>query len=245
MANILRSNSGSYIFVSDLQMPYEHKKALEFCKYVKSHYHIPDENVYCVGDENDSYYGGMWKKDVNAKHTATQEITETIEKMRPWYDAFPKMKLARSNHGERWQRKALDAEIPQLLMKRLESVLNHPKGWVWQKRWLINSKYPMIVEHGDRAGGATPHMKLAELNACSTIIGHHHSKAGINFVQTNGVKDGCLDESGYKVWGMVTGCLIDFEQYAFNYAREYKHKPMLGVGLAFDQGRIPFWLPME
>jgi hypothetical protein len=232
-----------YLFVPDLQMPFEHPKALEFCSYLKKHYKIPDDHVYCVGDETDQYWGSMWKKDPNARHTASQEITETREHLKPWFAAFPQMRIAVSNHGTRWQRKALDAEIPEILLRRYENVLGAPKGWRWQKRWLIKSKAPMLVEHGDRFGGKWPHAIAAETNAVSTIIGHHHAVAGIEHIGTRGAKDGCADEGGYEVWGMSVGSMIDFEQYAFNYAREARKKPRLGVGLVLDDGRLPIWLP--
>lgn len=235
---------GRQMFISDLQIPFEHEKALEFCKYVKRHFHIPDEGVYNVGDEVDEYWGSGWKKDPNAAHTATQEITETIERMRPWYDAFPQMRLAESNHGRRWMRKALEAEIPELMMRRYQSVIGCPRGWMWQSRWLIRQKKPVLVEHGDRFGGATPHLKAAEANACNTAIGHHHSKFGIEHSQTNGAMDGCPDEAGFKVWGMVTSCLIAFEKYAFHYARAAKNKPQIGLGICLDEGSLPILVPM-
>lgn len=233
------------LFLSDLQMPFEHKEALAFCTYVKRHYKIKDENCFCVGDETDQYWGGQWKKDPNALHTATQEITTTQIRMRPWYDVFPELKIAVSNHGTRWQRKAFEADIPELLMRRYESVLGCPPGWRWQKRWLIRTKRPILMEHGDRFGGQFPHVAAASANACNTVIGHHHSRAGTAFTQTNGTLDGCPDEAGYNVWGMVVGSLIDFEKYAFHYAREARNKPKLGVGLVFDSGNIPLWLPLE
>ncbi len=233
------------LFISDLQQPFTHQKALEFCAYVKRHYGIPDDNVYCVGDETDQYWASQWDKDPDARHTANQEITETIENMKPWYAVFPKLKIATSNHGTRWQRKVFAAEIPSVLMRKYEAVLGCPDSWIWKKRWIIPTKNPIMMEHGDRFGGATPHIKAAEANAMSTVIGHHHSKAGVEHLQTRGAMDGCEDEAGFKVWGMVTGCLIDFESYAFHYAREAKHKPQLGVGLVFNEGRLPIWLPLE
>jgi hypothetical protein len=227
-------------------MPFEHPKALQFYTYVKRHYRIPDENVYCVGDETDQYYGGLWKKDPNALHTATQEITDTIERLKPWYDIFPKMKLATSNHGTRWMRKALEMDIPELLMRRYESVLGAPDSWLWKKQWLIKSKFPQLVEHGDRFGGRMPHLQAAEANGINTIIGHHHSIIGVEFSQTRRSIEGFESEAGYpRVWGMATGCTIDFHKYAFNYAQSAKKVPVIGCGLSFDDGRIPLALPFE
>lgn len=240
----LPNYSGRQLFIADLQMPFEHSQGLEFYKYLKRHFKIPNENIYNVGDEADQYWGGMWKKDPNALHTATQEITETILKMRPWYDAFPLMKLCRSNHGTRWQRKALEADIPELMMRRYQSVLGAPKGWIWQNRWLIKQKHPILVEHGDRFGGQVPHSVAASTNACNTVIGHFHSIAGIEHIKTRGALDDCQDEAGYEVWGMCVGSMINFQKYAFHYARDAKKKPKLGGGVCLDEGKFPLWAPL-
>lgn len=233
------------LFIPDLQIPFEHARALKFTSYLKSHYKIPDENCYCVGDETDQYWGSQWKKDINARHTALSEISETIEKMRVWYDIFPQMKIATSNHGTRWMRKALEAEIPSQLIRRYEKVIGAPKGWIWQKRWLIRTKRPILMEHGDRFGGMYPHAAAAAINACNTVIGHFHSIAGIEHIKTLGAQDGCDDEAGFEVWGMCVGSLINFEEYAFHYARASKRNPQLGAGIVLNKGTTPLWIPME
>jgi hypothetical protein len=238
------ASSGTHLFISDLQLPFQHKRALEFLRYVKKHYRIPDENCFCVGDETDQYFGGRWQKDPNGRHSAISEIHESREMLRPYYELFPELRIAISNHGTRWQKKALEAEIPSILMRRYEEVLGAPDKWMWKNRWLIKTKRPMVMEHGDRFGTATPHIQGAQLNGISTIIGHFHSIAGVAHLQTSGAMDGG-DEAGYDIWAMATGSLIDFEQYAFNYGRSAQKKPKIGVGLVIDHGRIPLWLPME
>lgn len=224
----------NFLFISDLQIPFEHERALKFCIDVKNDFDIADENCYCVGDETDQFWGGMYKKTPDALHAPTREIEESREKLRPWYEAFPRLKIATSNHGTRWLRKALDAEIPSVLLRKYEEVLACPKGWEWKKHWLVPSAHPIIVEHGDDYGGQTPHLLAAMHNGISTVMGHHHSLAGIEHVRTNGM----------RVWGMVTGSLIDFDAYAFEYAKNAKKKPLIGLGVAIDGGRTPVWLPL-
>ena len=224
-----------FLFISDLQTPFEHRYAFDFCRYLKRHYKIKNENCYCVGDETDQLFGGMWKKDINGTHTALSEIKETKDKFKQWYEEFPELKIATSNHGLRWQRKALESDIPSVLLRRYEEVLGSPPGWVWKKHWLIKAKYPMLMEHGDSHGGQYPHVSSAISNGVSTIIGHHHTIAGVEHIKTNGM----------SIWGMCTGSLIDFESYVFNYARDGKRKPQLGCGVVFDSGRKPVWEPLK
>jgi hypothetical protein len=223
-----------WLVISDLQIPFHHQHALEFCKYVQKHYRIPAENILCVGDETDGYFGGLWPKDPNGHHSAMSELQSSVEELRKWYQTFPEMRLAISNHGTRWLRKATQAEIPSIMLRRYEDVLEAPAGWRWQKTWRVPAKYPFMIEHGDAHGGQTPHKQAAMLNGISTAIGHFHSIAGVEYMKTNGM----------NVWGLCTGSLIDFEQYAFHYARDAKLKPQIGVGVVVDDGRWAQWIPL-
>lgn len=230
-----------YLIISDLQLPFEHPKALEFCLQVKKHFKIPKTNILCVGDETDQYYGSQWKHNPNATHTALSEISETKERLAPWYDAFPIMRLAISNHGTRWQRKALECEIPSILMRRYEEVLGCPNTWKWQQQWLIRTKHPFLMEHGDRFGGKYPHIDALHTNKISTVIGHHHCIAGVS--HTNTVGFDYQEDVGLYGWGMAVGSFIDFQKYAFEYGHKARNKPMLGVGVVVDQGKTALYLP--
>lgn len=224
-----------YLVISDLQIPFEHEKALSFCTYLKNHMSVPDANVYCVGDELDQYWGSLWKKDPDASLTANQEIQLSVEKLKHWYDAFPEMKLATSNHGSRWQRKVFESEIPSQLLRQYRDVIAAPPGWQWKKHWRVDSAHPFIVEHGDDYGGQHPHAAAVLHNGCSTVMGHHHSIFALEHLKTNGL----------SCWGATIGCLIDFEAFAFEYAKNAKKKPILGAMVVLDGGQFPIAVPME
>lgn len=223
-----------YLIISDLQVPFEHEKALEFCIYLKKHFKIPIENIYCVGDETDQYYGGMWKKDINAHHTALSEIQETKERFSPWFEEFPILKICTSNHGTRWQRKALESDIPEILMRRYEEVLGCPNTWVWSKHWKVQCDHPFMICHGDDFGGQYPHIQAMMHHGMSTVMGHHHSLCGIERMKTD-----TLD-----IWGAVIGSLINFKKYAFKYGHNSKKKPQIGTLVVLDSGKLPIWCPL-
>jgi hypothetical protein len=234
--NALTKSGENYLVISDLQIPFEHKQALDFVKYLKKHYKIKDENMLCAGDELDQLFGGLWKKDPNSNLSAMTEIMISIERLKEWYSLFPFMKVAISNHGTRWQRKALDAEIPSILLRKYEEVIEAPKDWKWAKRWLIKaSKKEFILEHGDDWGGPNPAAKAALHYNMSVCFGHFHSKSQIIHHNT-GMN---------TYWSFVTGSLIDFDSFAFNYARAHSNKPLIGCGVILDGGRIPMWVPLE
>lgn len=223
------------LVIGDTQIPFHNPGALDFCVRIKKEYKIADVDVYHVGDETDQYFGGMYKKDPNGAHSALSEMHASIEELKRWYKAFPEVKLALSNHGTRWLRKATEAEIPSQMLRKYEEVIQAPPGWRWKKDWKSNTKRPFIVEHGDDYGGQYPHAMAAINNGCSTVIGHTHTVAGTYFIKTRGL----------DIWGAATGCLIDFEQYAFNYARGSRRRPQLGVIVILDDGKNPVWVPME
>jgi len=226
----------NYLLISDIQAPFHHPKTIEFLKYVARHYKIKNDNVYNCGDETDQFFGGMWKKSPEATHTPNSEIADSIRFLKKLYKLFPKMKLATSNHGTRWWRKALDAEIPSQLLRDYKEIIQAPPGWKWRKRWLVKaSKKQFAVEHGDDWGGAHPHIKAAMHNGMSTAIGHFHSIAGVRHMKTNGL----------DIWGMATGSLIDVEAYAFEYAKKTSLKQAIGCGVVLDGGRVPIFIPLE
>jgi len=218
----------NYLVISDLQIPFEHVGALTFCKYLRKHYKVKPENVLCVGDELDEYYGSAWAKSPEAYHSAQTELMDARKRLKKWYAAFPKMKLAISNHGQRYYRKAMSAEIPSQFIRGYTEVFGFPVGWKLQKYWYIKgSKKHFIIEHGDDYGGQRPHVIAAMHNGVSTAIGHHHSICGVEHIVTN----------GFDIWGMASGSLIDFDQYAFEYARAAKRKPVVSAGVILDGGK--------
>lgn len=221
--------SANYLIISDLQIPFENSKALSFCKYLQKHYRVPKENIYCVGDETDQYFGGLYRRDVNGIYTAKSELEASKSRLFEWYKAFPNVKVCLSNHGSRWIRKATEAEIPSMMLRRYEDIIEAPDGWHWQKQWKVAAKHPFTVLHGDDFAGPMPHLQAAMHLGCSVVMGHHHSLAGTEYIKT----------AGFSVWGMVTGCLIDPDQYAFDYCRNQRKKPMLSAGIVLDGGLVP------
>lgn len=222
--------------ISDLQIPFEADRALAFAVSVKKHYKIPDENCLNVGDETDCLFGGMYKKDPNGEHSAHSELAQSRETLKRWYSAFPKMKLAISNHGLRWVRKATDAEIPSQLLRSYEEIVQAPDTWIWKPEWKFTTlKHPFRMIHGMGYSGMNGHRTAALDAGMSTVLGHLHSHAGVSHIKTE----------NQRIWGMNVGCLIDVESYAFSYGKDSRFKPCLGLGVIFGEGSTPAWIPYE
>jgi len=224
------------LFISDTQIPFEAPGALPFVRSVCRDFKIPKNAIFHVGDEVDHYFGGGWDKDPDASHTPESEIREARQKLKAWYKAFPEMRLAVSNHGIRWAKKASLAGIPSQMMKAYQEILGAPKGWIWKDHWNIKmDKRTVHMFHGMGYSGPTAYRQACIDKGVSVVFGHLHSTAGISHVATdNGAR-----------WGMCVGSLIDPKAYAFNYAKQAKFKPWIGVGVVVDGGLTPILIPYE
>lgn len=214
-------------------MPFHAKDALPFCLRVLKDYRIARQNIICVGDEVDQYFGGVYEKDPDAGLSPKTELEATRAELRHWYRAFPEMRLCISNHGIRWARKAFEAGVPSELLRPWRDVIQAPAGWKWRQRWDIPTKAPWSVIHGMGYSGINGHRTAALDLGRSVAIGHLHGHGGVARITTE----------TQAIWGMNTGCLIDVEAYAFNYGKYSRFKPTLGVGVVLDDGRTPVFVP--
>lgn len=229
------SSKNSYLIISDLQIPFAAEHALKFVKSVYKEFRIPKENVLCVGDEVDSYFGSMYSKSPNISYSASQEIKDTKDQIRAWADAFPIMRLATSNHGQRWVKKLEACEIPSQLIRPYREIIGAPRTWQWKDEWVIKTKHPFRMVHGCGYSGANGAKNAVVDSKVSTVIGHLHSHAGISYVHTMG--------SNGTLWGFNAGCLINPEAFCFSYGIHNRHKPILGIGVIADNGFRPMFIP--
>lgn len=210
--------------------------ALRFCKEVCKDFGIPRDNVASLGDESDLFHGGKWPKGADYPHTPTQEIEEARKKIRIWGAAFPEMKICDSNHMTRWHRKAFDAEIPSQIIRGLQEVYEYPEGWTFADHHVIDAgKSKFRLQHGEGFTGPGGARAAAIDNGMSTVIGHLHSHAGVQWIKT----------AGQEIFGVNSGCLIDPQAYAFRYGDKSRNKPCLGVTVVLDGGRFPIWIPLR
>lgn len=224
-----------YLFISDLQIPFEARHALKFCQAVAKEFKIEPENIFNVGDEVDQYFGSRFLKNPDALHSPLSELRETRERIMAWGRAFPKMKLAVSNHGTRWAKKAFEAQIPSQMLRPYKEIIAAPDGWEWRYHWDIKCPAPIRLFHGMGYGGMYAYRTAAVDYGKNVVFGHLHANAGIAHVQT----------ATERYWGFNVGCLIDRDAYAFEYGKDSRHKPVLGIGVVLDGGLTPIFVPYE
>jgi hypothetical protein len=122
--------------------------------------------------------------------------------------------------------------LPERSFKPFREIWGLPKGWKDAFNWEIDG---VRFQHGTGYLGDTAHMKAAYNNRQSTCIGHTHSAGAIGYIANE--KD-C-------VFGMNVGCGIDRDMYAFKYGKDFRKKPILGVGVITDAGRFAQFFPMD
>ena len=119
--------------------------------------------------------------------------------------------------------------MPSELIKDFRDILQAPKSWKWADQWEVDG---IMYEHGEAFSGQSAAIKSANANMQSTVIGHIHAFAGIQY----------SSNQKHLIFGFNVGCLIDKERYAFAYGKKIKAKPILGCGII--QNGIPMFIPM-
>lgn len=217
------------LVISDLQMPFHHKDALDFLAAVKRRYKPTD--IVNIGDVTDSYCLTAWEKDPDFM-SANEEIQGMLAGINKLAKMFPKMKVLTSNHDLRLQRAAKRAGIPKHFLKDYHQWMGCPKTWTFHDELEIEG---ILYTHGDEqgAGGQNASMKRAMHYGKSSVSGHLHTQANINYFANR----------EQLIFGMQVGCLIDRKELAFAYAKTALKKPVLTVGLIVKG--IPMLIPMN
>lgn len=221
-----RKGDHRVLAIPDLHVPFEHRDALAFLKWVSKKY-SPD-TIVCLGDELDMHAMGDWDHDPDGL-SAGDELTLGLERLRGYYDLFPHVLVCTSNHTSRPFRRAFKYGIPKAYLKDYSDFLKAPKGWEWADNHEIDG---VTYEHGEGFTGAAGALKAALANMAPTVIGHVHSHAGIQFSAND----------KHLIYGFNVGCLVDRHAYTFAYGKKIKSKPILGCGI-IDRS-IPKFIPM-
>lgn len=217
------------LLISDLQCPFEHRDALDFIQHVDKIW-FPEGHRYIVnqGDEVDQHTLGKWPANPNGR-SGKDEWQEAKLRLSYWMTAFPKTYVCTSNHTYRAWKKAFLSGIPDVFLKSVAEVYEAPPGWLWRDKWYQGD---VCFEHGENVSGPTAALNAAIQNQMSTSIGHQHSNGGVIWRASN---------TGL-IYGLNTGCLIDVEQYAFDYGKNLRIKPTLGCGVIKND--VPYFVPM-
>lgn len=140
--------------------------------------------------------------------------------LKRWFKAFPELKLTRGNHDCLVDRKAKTIGLPRRCFRPYRETWGFPDKWEDDFHFTIDG---VIYTHGTGINGRMAHLNLAIANRRSTVIGHLHSFAGIEFTASP------ID----CIFGMNVGSGIHSKSLAFAYGKDFKHKPIVSCGVVY------------
>ena len=212
--------------IPDLHIPFHHRDAFKFLAAVKAKY--KPNVVVNLGDLEDWHSISMHDHDPDGLSPG-DELKALRAAIKPLFKLFPKMYICTSNHGSLPLRRAFKFGLPAELIKSYKDILEMPDGWKIADTWEFDD---VIYEHGESFMGQQGAIKSANANMASTVIGHIHAFAGIQYSAN----------MKHLIFGFNVGCLIDRDAYAFAYGKKIKAKPILGCGII--ENGIPTFVPM-
>lgn len=209
------------LVIGDLHLPFTLEGYLEHCIKVYKKYNC--DTVVFIGDILDLHFTSYHETSTEG-YGATQEHDLAVEMLRKWYKAFPKAYVTIGNHDALIYRKAMSAGISKRWIQNYSQVLGTP-GWEWVTDVVIDD---VLYTHG-----TTNAYTKAKQNLMSTVQGHLHSQAGIQFYV--GAKS--------RIFGFQTGCGVDMKSYAMEYGRNFP-KPVISCGVVIE-GLHPYLEVMD
>lgn len=216
----------SILVISDLHCPYQHPDAVRFLTACKAKYR-PD-TVVCIGDEAD-FHALSYHESNPDLLAAGDELQKAIEALIPIYKLFPKCTVIESNHGSMVLRKALTGGIPSKAIRSYNEVLDAPKGWRWVDDLILQTELgPVYFCHGK----TTTPGKLASLYGMSTVQGHYHEKAQLNYTST----------PERLMFDLHTGCLANDKSLALQYNKINSKRPIVSIAVIVNG--VPQIVPM-
>ena len=223
---IIKSNKSKFgknvLVIGDLHEPFCLDNYLEHCVETYNKYKC-DEVVF-IGDIIDNHASSYHETDPDG-HSAGQELKMAIQRIKQWYQAFPKATVIIGNHDRLIMRKAYSSGLSKMWIKDYAEVLGTP-GWNFTESIEIDD---VLYIHGE--GGTARARVRRDLQ--SIVQGHLHSQAYI---------DWCVGAK-FKLFGMQIGCGIDHKSYAMAYGKEGP-KPAIACGVVL-QGEVPINIMMN
>ena len=214
------------LIISDLHLPYQHKDAIRFLKEIKKEFK-PDFTVN-IGDLLDFHAINMHTHDPDL-YSAGMELDSSKEYIKQIEDIFPNVTEVDSNHSSLVYRRALKYGMSKQFLKPYGEFLGTRK-WKWV------DDLTLTMSNGQRCffthGRSADILKVSQTMGMSAVQGHYHTKFLISY----------WANPDHLFFAMNVGCLINQKSMAFNYARNFKTRFILGCGIIING--VPRLLPM-
>ena len=214
------------LVLSDMHIPFHHKDSMEFIREIKKQYK-PDF-VVNIGDLLDFHAISMHSHDPDL-FSAGHELREARKHVKELESIFPKVTEVDSNHSSLVYRRALKFGMSKEFLKDYGDFLG-TKKWKWV------DDLTLTMSNGQRCffthGRSADVLKVSQTMGLSAVQGHYHTKFLISW----------WANPDNLFFAMNVGCLINQKSMAFNYAKNFKTRFILGCAVIIDG--YPKLLPM-
>ena len=212
-------NYSRVLVISDLHIPFHHRSSFDFLKALKEKYK-PDL-VINIGDELDQHAISMHDSNPDLP-SAGDELRMSRKYIWELEKIFPDMILVHSNHSSLVYRRALKYGKPTDYLKSYNEYLGVSKNWKWVDDIVIT------LSDGSRCffthGMSANILQLSMQMGMHVVQGHYHSKFSIGY----------FSNPDQLVWGMQVGCLTSQSSLAFDYAKNFKSRFIVGCGMIIN-----------
>ena len=214
------------LVISDMHLPYHHKDSIEFLKEINKEYK-PDF-VLSIGDLLDFHAISMHSHDPDL-YSAGHELQQSRIYVKELESICQEMLEVDSNHFSFVYRRALKYGMSIQFLKDYGDFLG-TKKWKWV------DDLTLTMSNGQRCffthGRSADILKVSQTSGMSAVQGHYHTKFLISW----------WANTDNLFFAMNVGCLINQKSMAFNYAKNFKTRFILGCGIILNG--IPRLLPM-
>ena len=214
------------LVISDMHIPYQHQDAIKFLSEIKKEFK-PD-TIINIGDMLDFHAISMHTHDPDL-YSAGMELDRSKEYVKQLESIFPQMVEVDSNHSSLVYRRALKYGMSRQFLKDYGDFLG-------TKKWRWVDDLTLTMSNGQRCffthGRSADILKVSQTMGMSAVQGHYHTKFVISY----------WANPDNIFFGMNVGCLINQKSLAFQYAKNFKTRFIVGCGVILDG--IPRLLPM-
>lgn len=207
----IKKQKSRVLVVGDLHLPFTLEGYLKHC--IDTYKKYDCNTVVFIGDVIDLHFSSYHETSTEGLG-ATDELKKSITMVKKWYKAFPNAYVTIGNHDALIYRKAMSAGISRKWIQDFSVVLKTP-GWKWVPEIVIDD---VIYIHGTN----NAYTKTKQ-NLMSTVQGHLHSLAGIQFYV--GTRT--------RIFGFQVGCGVNMKSYAMEYGKSFP-KPVISCGVVID-----------
>ena len=214
------------LVISDMHVPFHHKDSMDFLREIKKEY--KPQFVVNIGDLLDFHAISMHSHDPDL-FSAGHELREARKHVKELESIFPKVTEVDSNHSSLVYRRALKFGMSKEFLKDYGDFLG-TKKWKWV------DDLTLTMSNGQRCffthGRSADISKVSQTMGMSAVQGHYHTKFLISW----------WANPDNLFFAMNVGCLINQKSMAFNYAKNFKTRFILGCAVIIDG--YPKLLPM-